>query len=158
SRRAAAPVAAPVTAAAAADAQDIAIVGMACRLPGASDDPERFWALLRGAGEGVVDRPARYRRADDAAPLACGTLSQLEWFDAAFFGISPAEAALMDPMQRLALEVGWTALEDAGVRPDQLAGSATGVFLGVGLNEYYALSRDAATAATEAFLPTGNSP
>ena len=118
----------------------VAIIGMACRLPGASS-PAAFWDNLcrrvesieflgedelRAAGvpEALLRDPGYVR----AAPV----LGEIELFDAAFFGYSPREAALMDPQQRLFLEVAWEAFEDAGYRPDGLGDRAVGVFAGGG--------------------------
>ncbi|WP_189939119.1 type I polyketide synthase, partial [Streptomyces sulfonofaciens] len=119
--------------------EPIAVIGMSCRLPRAAD-PDTFWRLLRDGVEVVGPTPAdRWEAAQDApggAPtdgtaLAYGAfLDHVDRFDAAFFGIGPAEAAAMDPQQRLVLELAWEALEDARITPGRLAGSATGVFIG----------------------------
>ncbi|MBM7776028.1 amino acid adenylation domain-containing protein [Actinokineospora baliensis] len=129
-----------------ARSEPIAIVGMACRMPGGADTAA-FWELLRSGGDAITEVPDSrwdtgkfYDPAPDAPGRTCtkraGLLSDVDQFDAPFFGISPKEAATLDPQQRLVLEVGWEALEDAGIRPDDLAGSRTGVFLGVTNNDY----------------------
>ena len=98
-------------------ADPIAVVGLACRLPGAGD-PAAFWDCLRHGRSAVGPTPAgRWPGADAAARPALGFgafLDDVEGFDAGFFGISPREAAAMDPQQRLMLELAWEALEDAG--------------------------------------------
>ena len=122
--------------------EPIAVVGMACRFPGHSDDPERFWEMLRDGRDAIVEVPADRWDAkawfdpDPDAPgrmsaRAGGFLDHVDGFDAPFFGISPREAQTMDPQQRLLLEVTWQALELAGMAPERLAGSSTGVFVGV---------------------------
>ncbi|ADP81114.1 type I polyketide synthase [Pseudofrankia inefficax] len=103
-----------------------AVVGVACRLPGAPD-PAAFWRLLRSGTDAVRDDPARGRGGHLADPAG---------FDAEFFGISPREAAAIDPRQRLVLELAWEALEDAGVVPTRLAGAAAGVFIGAVSDDY----------------------
>ena len=125
----------------AARTEPIAIIGMGCRLPGASD-PHELWELLRAGGDAITETPAeRWATAGlyDPVPEAAGKvatrwggfLDRVDRFDAAFFGIAPREAAQMDPQQRLLLEVAWEALEDGGQPVDQLAGTSTGVFVGV---------------------------
>ncbi|MFB9467098.1 beta-ketoacyl synthase N-terminal-like domain-containing protein, partial [Streptomyces cinereospinus] len=115
--------------------EPIAVIGMSCRLPQA-DDPAAFWRLLRDGVEAVGETPAhRWDPAAlgsaDASALSHGAfLDHVDRFDAAFFGIGPAEATAMDPQQRLVLELAWEALEDARIVPDRLAGSSTGVFVG----------------------------
>ncbi|QCX82580.1 Erythronolide synthase, modules 3 and 4 (plasmid) [Streptomyces sp. YIM 121038] len=119
---------------------DIAIVGMACRLPGAST-PEEYWTLLRDGVDAVGEVPAERRSlvpelSTNAvasglnAPLRGGFLDHVDRFDAGFFGISPREASHIDPQQRLMLELGWEGLEDSGIVPAALVGSRTGVYMG----------------------------
>ena len=145
---AAAPATAPSTAAAIAPATapavPIAVVGMACRLPGA-DDLAAFWQLLAEGRDAVREVDAERRRlcawppGVDAPHRHAGLLDDVAAFDAALFGISPREARLMDPQQRLLLETTWRALEHACIEPASLRGSATGVFVGISSNDYYRL-------------------
>jgi acyl transferase domain-containing protein len=110
----------------------IAVVGMACRFPGEARDCESFWRMV-SAGRDAI-RPIPAHRASDIAAETLGQaalLDDIETFDAAFFDIPPREAAQMDPQQRLFLEVAWEALEDAGQTRRGLAGSQTGIFVGV---------------------------
>src|SRR6478735_10646177 len=87
--------------------EPIAVVGLSCRLPGAGN-PDEFWELLRSGGDAVVYAPTdRWPDAGDPEYGRGGFLDQVDGFDAAFFGISPPEAAAMDPQQRLALELAW---------------------------------------------------
>lgn len=125
----------------------VAVIGLSCRLPQASD-PTGFWNLLRQGRSAITEAPTdRWRippRADDAAadpsyPRFGGFLSKWELFDAAFFGISPREAAGVDPQQRLMLELAWEALENAGIIPGELSGTHTGVFVGAIWDDYAAL-------------------
>jgi acyl transferase domain-containing protein/acyl carrier protein len=145
--------------------EPIAIIGMACRFPGA-DNPDAFWALLRDGVDVITDVPADRWSADDfysADPDAPGKtysrsggfLSEIDRFDADFFGISPREATAMDPQQRLFLEVAWEALEDAGLTPDQLAHTRTGVFAGIGPTEYPRIHL-AEKQSVDAYTATGN--
>ncbi|MEW9555553.1 beta-ketoacyl synthase N-terminal-like domain-containing protein, partial [Nonomuraea sp. NPDC050783] len=115
----------------------VAVVGMACRLPRAAG-PESFWELLRAGVDAVTEAPEGRRGPGTAYPRG-GFLDDVDGFDAAFFGISPNEAAVMDPHQRLALELAWEALESARAVPATLRGSAAGVFLGAISNDYAAL-------------------
>ncbi|TVL91390.1 type I polyketide synthase [Streptomyces sp. SAJ15] len=118
----------------------IAVVGMACRVPGA-DDLRAFWRLLHGGVDAITDAPAD--RGYDIPELARfgrgGFLDRVADFDAGFFGISPREAAAMDPRQRLALELTWEALEDAHAAPESLRDSSTAVFLGATGDDYASL-------------------
>ena len=130
-------------------AEAIAIVGMACRFPGAPDLPA-FWQQLEAGADAVSDErreaepwedfienlPARY-----GAYRRAGFVAGIDEFDAKFFRISPIEARLMDPQQRMLLETSWQALEDAGIDPDGLRGSRTGVYAGVASSEYRDLMR-----------------
>ncbi len=139
---------AAVTESAATEA--IAIVGMACRFPGA-ENIEAFWRLLRDGVDAVREVPPGRRE----APARGGFLQQVDGFDAHFFGISPREAAQIDPQQRLLLEVAWEALEDAGHAPDRLGGTRTGVFVGIS-NSDYALLQFNAAASPDAYAGTGS--
>ncbi|AKT41168.1 type I polyketide synthase [Chondromyces crocatus] len=147
--------------------EPIAIIGMGCRFPGGADTPEALWDLLRDGRDAITDLPADRvpetsgePRPTEGAPGSYrgGYLERIDGFDADFFGIVPLEAKRMDPQQRLLLEVSWEALESAGQRPDRLAGSATGVFVGIGANEYMFLQLDQRDPASigDAFLCTGN--
>ncbi|MFD0307859.1 type I polyketide synthase, partial [Streptomyces sp. NPDC127119] len=124
----------------------MAVVGVSCRLPEAPD-PRAFWALLRDGRSGITDVPAdrwdahRLLDEDATAPgrittARGGYLDDIAGFDADFFGVAPNEAAMMDPQQRLTLELGWEALEDAGIVPGDLAGTRTGVFVGTIWDDY----------------------
>ncbi|MER5337034.1 type I polyketide synthase [Micromonospora sp. NPDC002717] len=127
--------------------EPIAIVGMACRFAGDVSSPDEFWALLRDGrdtvGELPDDRWSWYasQGPEHAAALATATtrgsfLADVSGFDADFFEITPREAALMDPQQRIVLELAWEALEHAGIPPKGLAGTDAGVFMGVGTDDY----------------------
>ncbi|MGV0848688.1 type I polyketide synthase [Mycolicibacterium phlei] len=127
--------------------EPIAVIGIGCRVAGDIGSPDRFWRLLLDGGSNVREIPEErwepYLRRDprNAAVLRettrLGTfLDDLPGFDAEFFGVSPREAELMDPQQRLALEVSWEALEHAGVPPKSLAGSDTAVLMGVNSDDY----------------------
>ena len=125
---------------------DIAIVGLAARLPGGVRSPRRLWEVLcQGVDTISAVQPSRWAAfaadPEQAAVLSRtnvhgGFLDDVEGFDAEFFGIAPREAAEMDPQQRLVLEVAWEALEHAGINPDELQGSATGVYVGVSTHDY----------------------
>jgi acyl transferase domain-containing protein len=130
--------------------EPVAVIGMGCRFPGGVDDPESFWTLLSDGVDAVSERPVR--ATDDAARTGA-FLPAVDGFDAAFFGIAPREAAALDPQHRLLLEVAWEALEDAGVVTERLAGSRTGVFVGMSSNDYLLLS--ARSGAMGAYAGTG---
>ncbi|GAA4544859.1 type I polyketide synthase [Streptomyces collinus] len=127
--------------------EDIAVVGLSCRLPGAGN-PEAFWELLSTGASAITPVPAdRLRPASgEAAPAGTapglrhgGFLQSVDTFDAGFFGIAPREARVMDPQQRLVLELAWEALENAGIVPATLRGSRTAVFVGTLRDDYAAL-------------------
>ncbi|MFG2681643.1 aminotransferase class I/II-fold pyridoxal phosphate-dependent enzyme [Streptomyces sp. NPDC048392] len=116
--------------------EPVAVVGIGCRFPGAPD-ADSYWRLLRDGRDAVGEAPAD-RQGDAAGPEGRpgGFLDHVYDFDARFFGISAREAERMDPQQRLLLEVAWQAFEDAGIAPSSLAGSDTGVFVGVSGHDY----------------------
>ena len=124
---------------------EIAIIGLGCRFPGA-ENPDAFWQLLQNGVDAITEVPAnRWAVENGSEQRWGGFLPQVDQFDAHFFGILPAEADEMDPQQRLLLEVSWEALEDAGIVPHSLAGSQTGVFIGISSNDYSRL-QDTPTA------------
>ena len=127
----------------------IAIVGIGCRFPGASN-PDAFWQLLQNGEDAITVAKARWQGEEFG-----GFLEQVDAFDPQFFGISPREAETMDPQQRLLLEVAWESLENAGLAPDQMAGSLTGVFIGMSSSDYSQL-RSQKNLAPDAYLGTGN--
>ncbi|MEV6824685.1 beta-ketoacyl synthase N-terminal-like domain-containing protein [Amycolatopsis sp. NPDC051102] len=112
----------------------VAVVGIGCRFPGA-DGPAEFWELLSRGRDAVRTAPPG-RWDAGAAPVLGGFLDDVAGFDAGHFGITPREAATMDPQQRMLLEVTWAALEDAGIAPASLRGSRTGVFTGIATHDY----------------------
>lgn len=121
--------------------EPVAVVGLSCRLPGASS-PDAFWRLLSDGREAICRPPERLGDGTpERGPSWGGYLHDAEWFDAAFFGISPREALAMDPQQRLMLELGWEAVESAQRAPHTLRGSRVGVFVGA-IGSDYALLQD----------------
>ncbi|WP_280712234.1 beta-ketoacyl synthase N-terminal-like domain-containing protein, partial [Bradyrhizobium sp. BR13661] len=126
--------------------EPIAIVAMSCRTPGGVGDSEAYWTLLAEERDVIGPFPARWDRYAlyDPDPEALGKsyareggfLQDVDQFDAGFFGIAPREAVSMDPQQRLVLEVVWEALEKAGLQPDALNESSTGVYLGAMRSDY----------------------
>ncbi|AOJ03978.1 polyketide synthase [Burkholderia mayonis] len=120
-------------------ASDVAIVGMAGLFPQSADLAE-FWRHLAAGDDLITDAPpSRWDwRAVDGEPASRwgGFIPRVEYFDAAFFGVSPREAEQMDPQQRLLLQTAWAALEDAAIRPSDLMGSDTAVFVGVSTSDY----------------------
>ena len=127
-------------------AEAVAIIGLACRLPGA-DNEQSLWGLLASAGSAIRPIPADRWPADDLYHPVHGTpgrtvmrrggfLDRIDTFDERFFAISPREAAAMDPQQRMLLEETWHCLEDAGLKPSSLSGRGVGVFAGVMATDY----------------------
>ncbi len=127
----------PVTFAAPVNDDPIVIVGMGCRYPGGVNSPADLWALVTDGREGLSAFPTN-RDWDLAAfdGMRSGFLLDAGAFDAGFFGISPREALAMDPQQRVLLEITWEALESAGIDPNTLRGSRTGVFSGMMYHDY----------------------
>ncbi|MEO6504174.1 MAG: type I polyketide synthase [Jatrophihabitantaceae bacterium] len=128
-------------------AEPAAIIGIGCRFPGGADSPEAFWDLLREGRNGITTVPAeRWQSYEDTggdvaavlrrATRSGGYLADIEGFDSEFFGLTPREAEFMDPQQRILLETTWDALENAGIPPHSLGGGETGVFVGIGSDDY----------------------
>jgi len=148
--------------------EPIAIIGIGCRFPGGVEDVASYWRLLRDEVDAIGEIPMGRWNVDalyDPDPDAPGKmytrhggfLDEVDTFDAPFFGISPREAVTMDPQQRLVLEVGWQALENAGVAPHALVGSKTGVYVGVMENDYSKIHlRDGGLDDLDAYHVTGN--
>uniref|UniRef100_UPI003D72D903 type I polyketide synthase n=1 Tax=Streptomyces cucumeris TaxID=2962890 RepID=UPI003D72D903 len=150
-----------------AEPEPLAIVGMACRYPGGVRSPEELWRLVRDGGDAIspfpADRgwnteelydpdPERYGKSYVDQGGFCHDATE---FDAAFFDISPREAAAMDPQQRLLLETAWEAFERAGLNRRALSGSNTGVFAGVGSHDYLSVIGDI-TSEVEGYVGAGN--
>ena len=144
--------------------EPVAIVGMSCRFPGGVADAETFWQLLATGADAIsgfpVDRGWNTQGVYGAGPDSGvstthqgGFVYDATGFDAGFFGISPREALAMDPQQRVLLEASWEALEQAGIDPATLRGSATGVFAGAGFSAYGAVLP---AGDAEGYVVTGN--
>ena len=126
--------------------EPIAVIGVGCRFPGANS-PEAFWQLLKNGVDAISEVPkdrwdieSFYDPNPDTPGKMMirfgGFINSIDQFDPQFFGISPREAARMDPQQRLLLEVAWEALENAGIAAEKVAGTNTGVFIGISNNDY----------------------
>jgi len=145
--------------------EPIALVSMACHLPGGIDGPEALWDALAQERDMVGSFPERWAGLElfDPDPAAVGKsyareggfLDDIESFDAAFFGISPREAQSMDPQQRLLLQTSWEALERAGIVPSSLIESATGVYVGA-MDSDYAVDRRYDLATLDGYQGTGS--
>ncbi len=146
--------------------EPIAIIGLACRFPGARD-ADAFWELMSGGVDMIREIPGdRYDINEfyDPDPDAAGKiytrhggfLDGIDGFDPEFFGISPREAMWIDPQQRLVLETSWEALEHAGYAPAVLRGTKSGVYVGVGANEYSYVLSNSTMQDIEAQFATGN--
>ena len=147
-------------------AEPIAIVGMACRLPGDADSPEALWQMLRGGVDAITEVPAdrwdvdEFYHPDPSQPGRMytrfgGFVKGIDRFEPQFFGIAPREAITMDPQQRLLLEVVWEALERAGQSPARLTGTPTGVFTGVASADYTEILKQHPTEDLDAYFGTG---
>ncbi|HET7153785.1 MAG TPA: type I polyketide synthase, partial [Hyphomicrobiaceae bacterium] len=146
--------------------EPIAITGVGCRFPGGADTLDSYWNLLRNGVDAITEVPgdrwdlSSLYHADPSAPGKMYTrygafLPRVDEFDAQFFGISPREATQMDPQQRFLLEVAWEALESAGQPPHRMAGSQTGVFLGISTNDYAAM-RESSLVDIDPYTGTGS--
>jgi acyl transferase domain-containing protein/acyl-CoA synthetase (AMP-forming)/AMP-acid ligase II/acyl carrier protein len=149
----------------AAATEAIAVIGLGCRFPGAKDQ-NAFWQMLRNGVDGITEVPAnrwdlqQFYDPERATPGKMNTrwggfLEGVDQFDPYFFGISPREASRMDPQQRLLLEVAWESLENAGIAVDRLAGSQTGVFIGISGIDYARL-QFSDPSYIDAYAGTGN--
>ncbi|MDH6707191.1 acyl transferase domain-containing protein, partial [Kitasatospora sp. MAA19] len=143
---------------------DIAVVGISCRFPGA-DGPGALWSLLTAGttveaplpdGRWEPDALAGLSEAEAHVIRRGAFLDDVAGFDAGFFRVPAREAAMMDPQQRLMLELSWEALEDAGLTGRSVAGSRTGVFLGVATDDYSTLVRTRGAEAITAHTFTGS--
>jgi len=144
-----------------------AVTGVGCRFPGGANDPETFWQLLHHGVDAISEIPSQrwdvdaYYDKDVHAPGKiftrwAGLMDRVDQFDAPFFGIAPREALTMDPQQRVLLETTWEALERAGICPEQLAGSQTGVFIGISGSDYYHLQLSGGESNIDAYFASGN--
>src|SRR3954469_11238884 len=127
--------------------EPIAIIGVGCRFPGGANDSEQFWHLLTDGVDAITDVPEdrwhlrAFYDPDPAAPGKTyarrgGFISGVDQFDASFFGMSPRDATRADPQQRVLMEVTYEAIEDAGMAPTRIAGTSTGVFIGISTLDY----------------------
>ncbi len=145
------------------DSADIAIIGISCKLPGGLETPSELWELLQTGGSATGKLPpGRFQWPESVSAETYpgidkgGFIRDAGSFDADFFRISPKEAEMMDPQQRILLELSWSCLEDAGVLPGDLKGSDTGVFIGASGSDYSKLLQDAGVEV-EAHYGTGSS-
>ncbi|WP_424097235.1 type I polyketide synthase [Moorena producens] len=148
--------------------EPIAIVGIGCRFPGGASTPEAFWNLLQNGVDAITEVPPDrwnlddYYDPDPEAPGKMytrygGFIEQLQEFDAPFFEISARETISLDPQHRLLLEVAWEALEQGAQNPQQLAGTKTGVFIGICGNDYAQRLISAGPEDIDAYWGSGNS-
>ncbi|MEV6252799.1 beta-ketoacyl synthase N-terminal-like domain-containing protein [Nocardia sp. NPDC051911] len=146
-------------------AEPIAVIGMSCRFASGAYSPEALWRLLIEETDAIADEPppgrwsGDHRGRDRAAAgktvsVAGGYVADVAGFDAEFFGITPREAADMDPQQRLALELAWEAFEDAAIRPDRVPD--TGVYFANKFNDYRAVKLARGATAITPFTSTGD--
>lgn len=149
--------------------ESIAIIGMGCKFPGGVNNTEEYWSLLRDGIDGISEVPStrwdvkEYENFGQLQPGKISTkyggfLERIDQFDAQFFRIAPREATYTDPQQRILLETSWEALENAGIDPESLANTPTGVFLGIFSHDYELLQVKQYDAQDfEAYFGTGNS-
>ncbi|WUB43691.1 type I polyketide synthase [Streptomyces griseorubiginosus] len=138
-------------------ADAIAVVGLACRFPGA-ENPDAFWRMLSDGDSAVGPAPeGRPGWLAGADARAAGFLDRVDAFEPEFFGISPREATAMDPQQRLVLELGWESLENAGILPAALREAPVGVFIGAIWDDYAKLVHQYGAEAVTHHTITGTS-
>ncbi|MEU0880582.1 amino acid adenylation domain-containing protein [Lentzea sp. NPDC005914] len=133
---------------------EIAVIGMACTVPGASDLDE-FWSLLERGECRIGDVPPS-RAADLGSGFKAALLDRIDLFDAEFFGITPRQAASMDPQQRMLLELSLHALQHAGIEPNSVEGKDVGVFVGACGYDYR--ERVLGAGAADGYATTGTFP
>lgn len=138
------------------ESEPIAVVGMACHFAGGAVDLESFWQMLIEGRDAVGVAPSSRSSLVANPPLRGAFLDDIARFDPLFFGVSPEEAAQMDPQQRLMLELAFSAIEDAGVAPASLRGTRTGVYFGVIWNDYAVLKDRAGPEAMTRHTATGS--
>ena len=146
--------------------EQVAVVGIGCRIPGGPVSALEYWSMLDAGRDAVSETPPDRWKNDeyyDPDPDAPGRIATrwggfvrgVDQFDAPFFGISRREAMSMDPQQRMLLEVCWEALEHAGQSPQKLSGSAAGVFVGLSAADYYHLLTSRGPEQIDAYLASG---
>jgi len=155
-----APAALPASSPRSKKTEAIAIVGMACRLPGGADSPEQLWKLLLSGSDAIGEIPADRWNADDwpDIPRWGGFLTSVTGFDAEFFGMSAREADALDPQQRILLELAWEALEDSLIEPTAVRNSNTAVYTGISGSEYSARLTPQERLQTGGYIATGCMP
>ncbi len=144
--------------------EPIAIIGMGCRFPGGADSPEAYWQLLQAGRDAVVEVPlerwdvkALVKKYSQLPPQWFGGfLDGIDQFEPEFFGISPREANTMDPQQRLVLEVSWEALEQAGILPESLFNTQSGMFLGITTSDYGRIAMSVGPDMMDVYTATGS--
>ncbi|BAZ33696.1 amino acid adenylation domain-containing protein (plasmid) [Cylindrospermum sp. NIES-4074] len=147
----------------------IAIIGMACRFPGHANSPEEYWSILRNGIDTITEVPknrwnieqyyygSHQSQGNKISSKYGGFLDRIDQFDAQFFRISRREAIYTDPQQRILLEETWNALENAGIAPESLAGTQTGVFVGIFSHDYELLQvKQNQEEQFETYFGTGN--
>ncbi|WDV44634.1 amino acid adenylation domain-containing protein [Clostridiaceae bacterium M8S5] len=149
------------------NSEKIAIIGLGCRFPGGINDPISYWNVLESGTDCITEIPKSrwdlrsFYNSSKENPgkintMKGGYIEGIDEFDPTFFGISPREAHYMDPQQRKALEVAWEALEDAGLKAQELAGEQVGVFMGAFTLDYKLLQYGGSSFdGIAAHTPTG---
>lgn len=137
--------------------EPVAVIGVGCRFPGDIDGPERLWDFLTEKKCAITAYPDRGFTNAGTFAESGGFLKDVAGFDNRFFDIPPDEALRMDPQQRLLLEVSWEALEHAGIIPESLRLSRTGVFVGVSSTDYVRLVSASAQQKSTIWDNTGGS-